>query len=166
MQIIGSIKKDLNEIKRLTDILKEEFYSRDLEILSGASIGQHVRHILEFYLCLRESETTGIVCYDKRKRDIRIETGRRFAQTVIDNIITWLEQIVSDRSLVLKGNFSLSTDEEIQLKTSLYRELAYNLEHSTHHQALIKVGVKHLSHAQILSETFGVAPSTIRNRIH
>lgn len=162
--MIRFIKEDLSQIKRLITVLKDEFYSQPLDILSGASIGQHVRHILEFYLCLRESQTTGLVCYDKRKRDIRIETGRNFAQEIIEDTIAWLGQVKSDRQLILEANFSPSGNQEIHLGTSLFRELAYNLEHSTHHQALIKVGVKYLNHEGILTENFGVAPSTVRNR--
>ncbi|WP_339837617.1 hypothetical protein [uncultured Flavobacterium sp.] len=52
-------------------------------------------------------------------------------------------------------NYSISTNYE--------RELLYNLEHSIHHQALIKVAV--LKNPSIkICENFGVAKSTIEYR--
>ncbi len=42
-------KQNLLELKELLQKLSEEQYSRPSEILSGASIGQHLRHVLEFY---------------------------------------------------------------------------------------------------------------------
>ncbi len=49
------------------------------------------------------------------------------------------------------------------LLTNYFRELLYNLEHSIHHQALIKVALFNSTHIKI-SESFGVAPSTLEYR--
>jgi hypothetical protein len=46
----------------------------------------------------------------------------------------------------------------------LFRELAYDLEHSIHHQAIIKIAMKNLNSEYALNENFGVARSTIRFR--
>jgi hypothetical protein len=50
-----------------------------------------------------------------------------------------------------------------KVQTNYFRELLYNLEHSIHHQALIKVAVLKNKNIQLCSE-FGVAKSTIEYR--
>jgi len=45
-------KENLIQIKDLLGNITAAHYTTKPEILSGASIGQHVRHILEFYLLL------------------------------------------------------------------------------------------------------------------
>ncbi|MBS1575551.1 MAG: hypothetical protein JST09_09640 [Bacteroidetes bacterium] len=37
--------------------------------LSGAAIVGHVRHVLEMFVCLQQGYETGMVNYEKRKRD-------------------------------------------------------------------------------------------------
>lgn len=143
----------------LTD-LSDESYTRKQEIFSGSSVGQHVRHILEFYVCLLEADKT--VCYDDRRRDQRIESSRLFAVSLIHDLVEKIQELKEDSCLHLKSNFSFDSANGVLLQTSLFRELAYCLEHSIHHQAIIKIGVMALNEDIIPSVEFGVAPSTIR----
>ena len=59
-------------------------------------------------------------------------------------------------------HFCSSSTKVIQ--TNYFRELLYNLEHSIHHQALIKIALYRIPHIKI-PETFGVAPSTLEYRM-
>jgi len=158
------LKNNLFEIHSLIKQLSDEQYGKLQEVLSGASIGQHVRHILEFYTCLFSELEKGAICYDKRQRDIRIENNREFALSVIEQINNTLSRITYD--VPLKLTFSFSADEKSKkiINTTLYRELAYNLEHSIHHQAIIKIGVNALAVNNLLDDQFGVAPATLRYR--
>ncbi|MBV6442625.1 MAG: hypothetical protein EPGJADBJ_04344 [Saprospiraceae bacterium] len=155
-------KQNLFELKELLQNLSEEQYSRPSEILSGASIGQHFRHILEFYYCLIEALETGIVNYDNRKRNKQIETNPSAAKTAIDNIISVLDSGMECTDLTLQGSFGVMGDQVVSIRSSVYRELAYNLEHSIHHQALIKVGLKEQGMECLIGPGFGVAPATVR----
>lgn len=47
--------------------------------LSGAAIVGHVRHVLEMFVCLQQGYETGMVNYEKRKRDNAIESCRQTA---------------------------------------------------------------------------------------
>lgn len=155
-------KQNLLELKELLQKLSEEQYSRPSEILSGASIGQHLRHVLEFYYCLIEALESGIINYDNRKRNKQVETNPSAAITAIDNIISVLDSGLECTDLTLQGNFSAIGDPIVSIRSSVYRELAYNLEHSIHHQALIKVGLKEQGMESLIGVDFGVAPATIR----
>jgi uncharacterized damage-inducible protein DinB len=157
-------KHNLLEIKSLLNNLKTEDYTKPLSLLSDSTIGQHVRHILEFYICLIASKNSGIVNYDKRKRSLEIETNVKFAQSQIDFIIYNFILENTNIQFTLEGNYSAETTETTTIPTTYKRELAYCLEHSIHHQALIKVGLKELELENIINENFGVAPATIRHK--
>ena len=155
-------KQNLEEIKALLSQLSNKKYTHNAQLLSGATIGQHVRHILEFYQSVLNGIDSKIINYDKRKRNVLIESDREIAIQIIDFICSILAIDMADESLVLIGNFGSSRGEENHVKTSLYRELAYCLEHSIHHQALIKVGLLELNSLSYIDQTFGWAPATIR----
>lgn len=157
-------KHNLLEIKSLLSSLKTEDYTKPLSLLSASTIGQHVRHILEFYICLIASKNTGLVNYDNRKRNLEIETNGQFAQEQIDWIIENLTLENNKLQFTLEGNYTTESDEITAIPTTYQRELAYCLEHSIHHQALIKVGLKELAIEDVINENFGVAPATIRHK--
>lgn len=137
-------------------------YSSTLVLLSGASIGQHVRHILEFYTCLIAAKNLGVVNYDGRQRNLQLETDGKFAQSQIDEIILALPILEVGKQLFLEGNYTHDNNPNTTISTTFGRELAYCLEHSIHHQALIKIGLKELKLEAIINDNFGVAPATIR----
>jgi hypothetical protein len=49
------------------------------------------------------------------------------------------------------------------MPTNYYREMAYNLEHTIHHMALIRTGINDVSRISV-PENFGVAISTMKYR--
>ncbi len=162
--MIDHCKNNLNELKGLLIKLDKGHYTRSLELLSGATIGQHVRHILEFYQCVARGVDGGVVSYDNRVRDQVLETDVRRTIREIDTIKKWLGGVRNNRTLLLNGNFSSENDASLNIGTSVYRELAYCYEHSIHHQALIKIGLKELEIGHLIDENFGVAPATIRHK--
>ncbi|MDD5150289.1 MAG: DinB family protein [Flavobacterium sp.] len=157
-------QENLNEIKKVLLQLTNEQYDHKAILLSQASIGQHIRHIVEFYQCVLLGLDTKIVNYDNRKRNLLIETDRNFAIKIINAINSYLDQDIPDETIVLEGNFCAEEGKQTQIKTSIFRELAYCLEHSIHHQALIKVGLLELDRLSFIDDTFGLAPATIRYR--
>ena len=81
--------------------------------------------------------------------------------SAVETLIDTLETLDNDR---LRLPLSIATDEADGgvMPSSLARELQYNLEHTIHHAALIKIGVLSLVPDAVLPDTFGVAPSTVR----
>lgn len=157
-------KENLNEIKKVLLQLSDENYSYASETLFGATIGQHVRHILEFYQSVFNGLDLKTINYDNRKRNLLLETDSNYAIQVIDEINSCLSLDILDQTLLLEGNFCAEEGKEIQIQTTLFRELAYCLEHSIHHQALIKVGLLEVNCLSYIDETFGLAPATIRHK--
>jgi uncharacterized damage-inducible protein DinB len=157
-------QENLNEIKKVLQQLINEQYHLPSGTLFGATIGQHVRHILEFYQSALDGLKTNTINYDSRKRNLLIETDAQYAIQIIDEIYASLYQISFDKLLILEGNFCAEEGKQVQIQTSLFRELAYCLEHSIHHQALIKVCLLELNSLSLIDDTFGLAPATIRYR--
>lgn len=157
-QAIGNVFVQLsNSLEELTP----EQYTKPSQVLLNASIGQHVRHIVELFLCLNKGYETGIVNYEKRNRDYRLETDKVFAAEILDTVYATLMK--HDKKLLLEAGYDEHTEEIVTIESNYYREVVYNLEHTVHHMALIRVGINEVSAIQ-LPEGYGVASSTIKYR--
>lgn len=162
MNVIDKNKANLLIIKSLINDLEIQHITTKLPLIFGASVGQHVRHIIEFYICLLNEENENNVCYDKRARNILLETDKDFINLSIDRILDQLDEIKTDREMTLEIAFSEESAHFESYPTSFYRELAYCLEHTIHHLATIKIALTNLIPAYTLPENFGVAYATIR----
>lgn len=156
--LIPSLHKTLNELASLLNQLSNDDFTTPCKGLSNSTIGEHTRHIIEMFQCLENQYESGIVNYDQRKRDYRIQSDTEFALQCIIEIKDQLAK--QEKELVLQ---QIVDGEELRIGSNYSRELLYNLEHCIHHQALIKVAVLQLEHLQI-DEDFGVARSTIEYR--
>ncbi len=162
MTINQSAHHILDQLDTVISQLGSEGFSEPLDVLSQASIGQHVRHTLEFFLCLIDAKNDGVINYDNRRHDHLIETDPLLARSIINSIRDFLSKEESDFSLELEANYQLNSHESIRLQSNFFRELAYNIEHAIHHMALIKIGVKNQFPEVDLPDHFGVASSTVR----
>jgi hypothetical protein len=68
-----------------------------------------------------------------------------------------------NKELNLEATYDELSEVPVILATNYYREIAYNLEHTIHHMALMRIGIQEVSDIS-LSEDFGVASSTIKHR--
>src|SRR3954469_7446134 len=97
---IGNVFVQLSEsIHQLSD----EQYKQPSNILFNATIGQHVRHIIELFICLNQGYETGVINYEKRKRDYRIETEKDFARELLHSIYAALNK--PDKELILEAGY-------------------------------------------------------------
>ncbi len=155
-------KKAIEQLLVVKSILSQmdDFeYSLKLEILKNSSIGSHVRHIVEFYECLIMNPSDGLVNYDQRKRNMLLENSVKYAQDFIAEIIDKIEMVESNKRILLAAEYS---DEVLTMETSLYRELSYNIEHTVHHLALVRIAIsQHFSKIE-LPDNFGYADSTVK----
>lgn len=156
--------ENLKEIKTLLKKINQPSYTQKLEILSDSTIGQHVRHILEFYVCLQQGKALKFVNYDKRARNLELESSIDKALETIDIICTKLQDSNLETSFIVEGNYTSNSDENIAIQSTYLRELAFCLEHSIHHQALLKIGLRSLGLNNLIDPNFGVAYATIRHK--
>jgi hypothetical protein len=161
MKLFESTQQTLSELSGIVENLTAQEYVQPVYYLSNSSIGQHVRHTVELFQCLFNGYDSGEVNYDKRKRDLAIETDNQVAAHLLQQIIAQLTK--PDKPITLLANYSSAENDEQVIPTNYFRELAYNLEHTIHHMALIKVGLMEVSSVKPSAE-FGVASSTLRYR--
>lgn len=157
-------KENLLQIKELLLSITKNQYNAKPEVLSGATIGQHIRHILEFYLLLISGSLKEKISYDNRERNLELEINPEKALDTIEKLIPDINQIVENNHILFKADFTISGVEENIIKSSVARELAYCIEHSIHHQAIIKAGLIALGLQHLTNKYFGIAYSTIRYR--
>ena len=163
MELKSAANNILGQLEDMLLQITDDDLRRPSSTLSRATIGQHLRHILEFFVCLEIGVHQGKVNYDEREHDEAIETSKDLALEVINQIRTFINQYTSDYNLLLQGNYEEGSDKTFQVKSNYHRELVYNLEHAIHHMALIKIGIRENAQYVSLPADFGVASSTIRH---
>jgi hypothetical protein len=162
MSLQNSAISLLDQLKDTIEIMRPSDFSKRVEVLSDATIGQHIRHTIEFFLCLMDASANEIINYDQRKHDAIIETDPKLAVSVITSIQDFLSKELADRPVVNEANYEVENGENVRMNSSYYRELAYCIEHAIHHLALIKVAVLQEFNYVNLPPHFGVASSTVR----
>ena len=153
-QVFVQLSQTLNE-------LSNDEYKQPSKVLLNATIGEHVRHIIELFQCLEKGYDTGVVNYEKRKRDHEIENNKELASSLLKEIYQNIDR--SNKDIFLEAEDYCDFLEIVSIPSNYYRELAYNLEHTIHHMALIRVGINEVSSVR-LPEEFGVAYSTVKYR--
>lgn len=161
MQLQQAVNNVFVQLSATLEQLSQEQYVQPCKTLFNATIGQHVRHIIELFQCLENGYDLGLVNYEQRKRDIRIETDKAFASSLLIEVHQALEK--ENKDLQLQACYDEHAVDLLTLQTNFYREVAYNLEHTIHHMALIRVGITEVSDIELPGE-FGVASSTIKYR--
>jgi hypothetical protein len=154
-----------SQISCLLDQLDHESYTLSIPLFHGGTIGQHMRHILEFYICLFEGAHQTKVDYNSRKRNLVLSDQINAAKAVLEYIDTTVKHLYEHQGLQIVNEFSNETDEDRgQYFSSIGRELQYAFDHAVHHLAIIRMGIETaLPHIEVDPE-LGIAPSTLKYR--
>ena len=163
-QLTHACNTILDQLSGVVQQLTEREFISPSETLSGSSIGQHLRHTLEFFICLEQGFGSGVINYDKRAHDKLIETDKETASLAIDRIRQFINRQPDDRPLLLEVGYDLNSDESVPVQTNYFRELTYNIEHAVHHMAIMKIGIREVACHVSIPTDFGVAASTLRYR--
>jgi uncharacterized damage-inducible protein DinB len=154
-----------NILSQLTDVtnqISEQDFTRQIESLGNSTIGQHLRHTLEFFICLEQGFEAGVINYDKRAHDKLIESDKFIALSALDKINDFIQSLPANKPLKLEAAYDLDKEEFVTIETNFLRELVYNIEHAVHHMAIMKIGIRELTPHVKLPHDFGIAASTIR----
>lgn len=161
MHLQQTISKILTQLSETLQQLTPEQYVQPVPSLFNATIGQHVRHIIELYIQLDKGYALGVINYDQREREILYETKLEIVNELLLQIPLFMNK--PDKLMQLELNYSECPDLLLTVASNYYRELAYNLEHTIHHMALIRIGIHEIAAINIPAN-FGIAHSTIQYR--
>lgn len=155
----------ISQITELLHAMDGNDYAKPLAIFNGSTLGQHFRHILEFYHCLLSGAERGTIDYAQRERDPRIEKDPRTAKEAFQQLLHDLDRLEERQALSVKADFSSeNTTERPLVRSSVGRELMFAYDHAVHHLAIIKIGLQACAPHFQMDPNLGVAPSTVKYR--
>jgi len=151
-------------LKQLSDVVEQisEADFRKPSQTLNATVGQHLRHIVEFFICLLQGYPDGVVNYDKRIHNQAMENDKYVTLHAIKKIQDFIHATQGNKALKLEAGYLPDSDEFDTISTNYLRELFYNIEHAVHHMAFMKIGIREVADYIILPASFGVAVSTLR----
>jgi hypothetical protein len=164
--LVAALERALESLGAVVATLPPDVYCARLFPGASGSIGEHVRHCLDHVAALVCADPSGSLSYDQRERGTALETDPAQALRCIQLL----------RIKVAVGRWSARLDEPIGVvstierggpplvsMSTLARELAFVLNHTIHHQAMI--GLLASMHGRAVPDGFGFAPSTPRQVI-
>jgi hypothetical protein len=150
----------LKQMEQVLDQLDPEAYGRPLPEFGGGTLGQHFRHILEFFQCLEKGLASGLVDYDAREREVLYETDPTRAAGALAAFCRLAPGFDLHRPLRLYAE--LGTDHRPVVGSTLGRELVFVYDHAIHHLAIIRIGLRcHFPGVRVDAD-FGLSPSTVK----
>ncbi len=150
---------------QITDLLGQFTpydYRKPLDEYDGSSIGQHFRHILEFFQCLQQGVSNGQVDYAARKRNLLYEDNPSIAAEAFAAFPGLIEAYSEAYPISVCAEFG--SEVRPVYESTVGRELLFLYDHAIHHLAIIRIGLNcqfpHISTDRHL----GVSPATIKSR--
>ncbi|KDQ20549.1 hypothetical protein BOTBODRAFT_100738 [Botryobasidium botryosum FD-172 SS1] len=138
------------------------------ELIPSSTIGKHLRHAREHYKLLMDCVSMSPrpkhleLCYDKRSRDVPMETSLEAARHAFEETKKWLEHDALRVDLEEPITLNAVTPYPQVLQTTYGRELWFVSLHAIHHWSMVRVIAAEMGLE--VEETFGVAPSTMAYR--
>ncbi|MBC2594729.1 DinB family protein [Ruficoccus amylovorans] len=163
LQAIQDNVRCLRQGMELLQSLPVPEYTRAESACFDASVGEHMRHLIDHYACFVRDLPAGRIDYDARSRDRVVETDPAQAVARLNTLIEALEAL-GEKELKAPVEVVMDTGSEPGgwARSSVHRELQFLLGHTVHHYALIAVICRLRGIGT--EPSFGVAPSTLRHR--
>ena len=154
----------LEQLRELISIMPNAMYIAQPAARVSGSIGEHVRHSLDHVSAFAAALAGEELSYDHRLRGTTLEVDPRTAVNEIDRLFVRLERVPPtslDRQVTLSSLVAVGRPP-LTMRTTIARELAFVVQHTIHHCALIAVLVEWQGGR--VPHGFGVAPSTAAAR--
>ena len=162
MQAISAILAVVQQINHVLEQLEPHEYRRQLPEFEGSSLGQHFRHILEFFQCLENGVRSGTVDYAARERNLLYEDNPNLTAAAFENFAEALPSLQILDPVEVRAEFG--GQERPSYPSTVGRELLFVYDHAIHHLAIIKIGLLcQFPHVRA-DKDLGVSPSTIKAR--
>lgn len=159
--IVASAIAILMQGEALLRIISLQDYTRRIPSAFNARIGEHYRHCLDHFTSLVRGIETGLINYDARDRDPRVECDPTVAQGLTTDLRAHLGRLsISDLNSPVLVQCAVAYGSELAplTRSTLLRELVYVIAHSIHHYALIATMCRLMDVG--VPQSFGLAPST------
>lgn len=157
--IIDSSIQTLSKSKLILRELSDEQLTRSDIPPYSSCVGSHVRHILDFYLCIFDGLEFGQVDLTARKRDKRVEENCAVALELVEKVISKLTSLRShdvNTKVSVKDNLGMGV---ITIDYTLGALLAQANSHTIHHYAIIGYLLEQLQ-LKLKDASFGYNPTT------
>jgi hypothetical protein len=170
----------LFQVEYICQQVSAEDYTRKVPAFYNASIGCHIRHILDHYNRLThhivrvaaDNTNDSMVQYDVRERNTDVETNKESGCRQSFTIRNQLTEFLSGNSSNSSSNKYKNTivvefvDESgapFQVETNVGRELSFVGHHGIHHLSTIRLMLQSFQRYNHLDfGNLGLAPSTIQ----
>lgn len=162
MDCKSSSERIIDQITQVLSVLDKADYTNKLSLFNGSTIGQHVRHIHDFYHCVVRGVERGSLDYCNRERDANIEAEPEFALLLFRKMHETIQDFDVSEEIDVVPDFTDKEVERFSVKSSVGRELMYAYDHAVHHLAIIKMGLRQHFPTKEIDPAVGVAPSTIK----
>ena len=131
----------------------------------SGSVGAHVRHTLDHVSALLAALDGEELRYDHRRRGTTVEIDPLTGFNEIERALYRLDHLCigSLDQLISFSTLLDATRAPVVVRTSLARELAFVIQHTIHHCALIAMLLEW--QGERVPRGFGLAPSTERARV-
>ena len=167
MSLVTLIDSNIEALQQAKTLLQNFDDSRYTDVvcdIAGATLGSHVRHIVEHYDSFFQGLDGAFVDYDARPRDMEIEQHRSVALKRIDAAMNRLTALVDasgpieEHALSVRLRTSVETEEVQCVVSTVARELVFLHGHTTHHFAQMAFHLRAMGES--VDKDFGMAPST------
>jgi hypothetical protein len=148
------------------ETIDDASYAHPSRLMPGGTIGKHFRHVVDHFTAtlapLRQGiEPGATIEYDRRERNVPMETCRRTAVSEIRGVMQELlgaRESASEDPVTVRVMLSADGAER-DFRSTLGRELAFASHHAVHHHAMIQVIAGELGLP--VPDGFGKAPATL-----
>lgn len=162
MQANSAILTIIDQVNHVLAQLKPHEYRQQLPEFEGSTLGQHFRHILEFFQCLEQGFDSGMVDYAARERNLLYEGQPELTAAAFGAFAVALHNFDAMQPVEVRAEFG--GQERPAYPSTIGRELLFVYDHAIHHLAMIKIGLLcHFPHVRT-DQNLGVSPSTIKAR--
>lgn len=162
-RIAGQCCLLLRQAEQLIDEIGAERFNWCPPGFGRSTIGDQLRHCLDYFSCLASGLQNGAVDYDRRERSAEVAQSADQARKRIQQVIQRFDsEIAFLPSIPLRVRME-EPDPDLRVgwnDSDLARELRFLESHTIHHFAMIAFNLR-LQGIEV-PEGFGVAPSTLR----
>jgi len=159
--LIQGSKDILAQGENLLNAMSDKQYCNVSSPWFTSSTGEHMRHLLDHYLAIKNGAESGCIDYDVRSRGSDIETDKHVALALMKDIKQWLSLLSQDHlDATLQCSTEVAVTQTLRASagTTLARELIFAASHAVHHYALMAISAQ-MQHVKV-EHGLGLAPST------